>query len=468
MLSRKKSRVLQSLTFRLTFSNMLLFVAVSLTVFVVVYMVIRSNLMHRVDEELSENVDELEEQYKISGLEEFRAVAEQEGEDEGIDKVFLLMMNSKLENLAESDLSLWKGINFRPDEISTLSKGQVLYKTQSVLNKTSKVRIIYKKIFNENIVQIGISLEDDAALIAQYRNIFGVAIGFMVIVGSFLGWLIAHRAMAGVKRVTQTADRISRGNLQHRIPLEEKEGTEIKNLIVTFNSMIEKIQMLILELKEVTDNIAHDLRSPITRIRGTAETAITGKQNIEEYQKMAGLVVEECDRLIGMIATMLEIAETDSGLAEYAKTPVNLVSVVHEAYEIFQPVAEDKGVSLETAVQTEPLYTTGDVVRLQRAISNLLDNAIKYTPQGGRVRIAVDEMENRVLVSVSDSGQGMDNRVLPYIFKRFYRGDSSRSESGNGLGLSLVYSIVRAHDGKITVKSKPGKGSTFTVLLPRS
>jgi heavy metal sensor kinase len=416
--------------------------------------------MHRVDKELLENAIELEQLYKESGIEEFRAVAEQESGE--------LMMNSKLENLAESDLSIWKDLDFKPDEILTLSKGQVMYKTQSVQNRTSKIRIIYRKIFDANIIQIGFSLEDDTALIRQYSNIFGVAIGFMVIVGSFLGWLNAHRSMTGVKRVTQTADRISRGNLQHRIPLEENEGTEIKNLIVTFNSMIEKIQMLILELKEVTDNIAHDLRSPITRIRGTAETAITGKQSIEEYQKMAGMVVEECDRLIGMIATMLEIAETDSGLVEYANTPVNLVNVVHEAYEIFQPVAEDKGVSLETAVQTKPLYTTGDVVRLQRAVSNLLDNAIKYTPQGGRVRIAVDERENRVLVSVSDSGQGMDNRILPYIFKRFYRGDSSRSESGNGLGLSLVYSIVRAHDGKITVKSKPGQGSTFTVLLPRS
>jgi signal transduction histidine kinase len=424
--------------------------------------------MHRVDKELLENAIELEQLYKVSGIEEFRAVAEQESGEEGIDKVFLLMMNSKLENLAESDLSIWKDLDFKPDEILTLSKGQVMYKTQSVQNRTSKIRIIYRKIFDANIIQIGFSLEDDTALIRQYSNIFGVAIGFMVIVGSFLGWLNAHRSMTGVKRVTLTADRISRGNLQHRIPLEENEGTEIKNLIVTFNSMIEKIQMLILELKEVTDNIAHDLRSPITRIRGTAETAITGKQSIEEYQKMAGMVVEECDRLIGMIATMLEIAETDSGLVEYANTPVNLVNIVHEAYEIFQPVAEDKGVSLETAVQTKPLYTTGDVVRLQRAVSNLLDNAIKYTPQGGRVRIAVDERENRVLVSVSDSGQGMDNRVLPYIFKRFYRGDSSRSESGNGLGLSLVYSIVRAHDGKITVKSKPGQGSTFTVLLPRS
>jgi heavy metal sensor kinase len=424
--------------------------------------------MHRVDKELLENAIELEQLYKESGIEEFRAVAEQESGEEGIDKVFLLIMNSKLENLAESDLSIWKDLDFKPDEILTLSKGQVMYKTQSVQNRTSKIRIIYRKIFDANIIQIGFSLEDDTALIRQYSNIFGVAIGFMVIVGSFLGWLNAHRSMTGVKRVTQTADRISRGNLQHRIPLEENEGTEIKNLIVTFNSMIEKIQMLILELKEVTDNIAHDLRSPITRIRGTAETAITGKQSIEEYQKMAGMVVEECDRLIGMIATMLEIAETDSGLVEYANTPVNLVNIVHEAYEIFQPVAEDKGVSLETAVQTKPLYTTGDVVRLQRAVSNLLDNAIKYTPQGGRVRIAVDERENRVLVSVSDSGQGMDNRILPYIFKRFYRGDSSRSESGNGLGLSLVYSIVRAHDGKITVKSKPGQGSTFTVLLPRS
>jgi heavy metal sensor kinase len=424
--------------------------------------------MHRIDDELLENAEEFEELYKISGFEEFRIVAKQEGEEEGIDNIFVLMMNSNLENIAESDLSQWKDINFKPDEIKTLLKGQVLYKTQSVPNRTSKVRIIYRKIFDENVIQIGISIEDDTALIKQYRNIFGVAIGFMVIVGSFLGWLIAHSSMTGVKRVTQTADRISRGNLEHRIPLEENEGTEIKNLIVTFNSMIEKIQMLILELKEVTDNIAHDLRSPITRIRGTAETAITGKQSIDEYQKMAGMVVEECDRLIGMIATMLEIAETDSGLAEYANTPVNLVSVVHEACEIFQPVAEDKGVSLETAVQTEPLYTTGDVVRLQRAVSNLLDNAIKYTPQGGRVRIAVDEMENRVLVTVSDSGQGMDNRVLPYIFKRFYRGDSSRSESGNGLGLSLVYSIVRAHAGNITVDSKPGRGSTFTVLLPRS
>jgi signal transduction histidine kinase len=235
---------------------------------------------------------------------------------------------------------------------------------------------------------------------------------------------------------------------------------------MTFNQMLDRIQTLVTEIKEMSDNIAHDLKSPITRIRGIAEVTLTNGKSMDEYENMAASTIEECDRLLDMINTMLMISKTESGVDKLSLEEIDLAGLVRQACELFEPTAEDKRVALSCDVPNKS-HLVGDNRMIQRMLSNLLDNAIKYTPSGGKVKVSVSENDERyVVITVKDTGIGISPNDLPRIFDRFYRCDQSRSTPGIGLGLSLARTIARAHGGDITITSVLNQGSTFTITLP--
>jgi signal transduction histidine kinase len=183
---------------------------------------------------------------------------------------------------------------------------------------------------------------------------------------------------------------------------------------------------------------------------------------------MAGSAIEECDRLLDMINTMLMISKTEAGVDKPVREKVDLANLIGEACALFETTAEDKGLTLDCDIP-EKYAILGDIRMLQRMLSNLLDNAIKYTDPGGTVRVSVSEHNgNKAAITITDTGIGISAVDFPHIFERFYRCDRSRSETGTGLGLSLARAIARAHGGGITVVSRPGEGSAFTVTLPES
>lgn len=229
--------------------------------------------------------------------------------------------------------------------------------------------------------------------------------------------------------------------------------------------MLDRIQKLVTEMKEMTENIAHDLRSPITRIRGVAEMSLTSGKATDEHEAVAGNTVEECDRLLEMINTMLYISRAEARAEKLSPQEVNMAEVIRDACELFRPVAEDKGVSLISDVGTD-LRVRGELQDLQRMIANLIDNAVNYTPPHGVVTVAGESNHKLIIIRVEDTGIGIAAHEIPRIFRRFYRCDRSRSQPGVGLGLSLVQAIVQAHRGEISVSSVPNAGSTFTVTLP--
>jgi signal transduction histidine kinase len=282
---------------------------------------------------------------------------------------------------------------------------------------------------------------------------------------TLIGWFMAARAMAGVKDVTKTALDISEGAFEKRVYIQAK-GDEVEKLAIAFNRMLDRIRDLVKGLREVTDDIAHDLRTPIARIRGLAELELNmGKSDCESH-KLAADTLEECDNLLHMINTMLEISEMEAGIRETSKGIVDLTQMIGEAIELFQPIAEEKGIRL-LLCNSNQVYISGNVHGLQRIIVNLLDNAIKYTSAGGTVSVSLREDNDHINLIVHDTGIGISEEELPHIFKRLYRCDSSRSQPGFGLGLSLALAVAHAHGGDISVTSQSGKGSTFTVTLPR-
>ena len=338
--------------------------------------------------------------------------------------------------------------------------------TITIQDRPDKIRILYAMINPSIILQVGLVMESYSRFLAAFKGIFIITMSILILAAAGLGWFMARRAVSGVEAVTRTARKISGGTLEERV-LIKGQGDEIDQLAQTFNQMLDRIQILVTEIKEMTDHIAHDLRSPLTRIRGHAEVTLTTAKSLTEYETMAADTIEECDRLLDMINTMLLISKTESGVDIISVEEVDLAVLVHEACELFLPTTEDKGVKLSCEVPERSLLKA-DTRMIQRLLSNLLDNAIKYTPSGGSVTVSIVEQEENLVLIVKDTGIGISPGDLPRIFERFYRCDQSRSLEGIGLGLSLARAIARAHGGDIVAASKPNEGSTFRVILPKS
>jgi signal transduction histidine kinase len=230
--------------------------------------------------------------------------------------------------------------------------------------------------------------------------------------------------------------------------------------------MLDRIQTLVTGIREMSDNIAHDLKSPITRIRGISEVSLTTGASEKEYESMAASTIEECDRLLDMINTMLVISKTEAGVNKLDTQEMDIAAVVRDACELFQSPAEDKDLRLICDAPGN-FSISGDNRLIQRMIANLLDNAIKYTPVGESIEVAVQPQNTHaVVITVKDNGVGIGDEDISRIFERFYRCDPSRSQAGTGLGLSFARTVARVHGGDIAVTSIPNQGSTFTVTLP--
>jgi len=443
-----------------------IFTLSSCVAFLLFYILITSFIQERTDQELLSQVNRFSTLLVTEGFEAVKNDAVIEAQAAGIKKVFFRLLSLKGQVFSSSNISYWKDININETAIRELLQGSShVFETITIPDYKDKVRILYALLSPSIILQVGQAMESYSRFLDAFKGIFIITMTFLIILAAGVGWFMARRAVSGVEAITQTAQSISGGTLGKRVPVKER-GDEIDQLAMTFNQMLDRIQTLVTEIKEMSDNIAHDLRSPITRIRGIAEVTLTDGKSMDEYENMAASTIEECDRLLDMINTMLMISKTESGVDKLSFERIDLANLVREACELFEPTAEDKSVTLSCEVPQKS-HLVGDNRTIQRMLSNLLDNAIKYTPSGGTVSVSVSENDERnIVITVKDTGIGISPNDLPRIFDRFYRCDQSRTTLGIGLGLSLARAIARAHGGDITVTSLLNQGSIFTVTLP--
>jgi heavy metal sensor kinase len=230
---------------------------------------------------------------------------------------------------------------------------------------------------------------------------------------------------------------------------------------------MDRLEQAVRQMKEFTASISHELRTPLTVLRGEAEVVLSKPGTASDYRRVLESQLEEFEKLSQMINRMLTLARAEAGQITLARDSVCLADLAAAAAEQMEPLAASKGLSLTTACEGK-VAVTGDPGWLERAVLNLLDNAVKFTPPGGRIEIAVRSENDTAVLEVRDNGMGISAEALPHIFERFYREDSSRSRAieGAGLGLSLVEWIVRQHQGRVSVTSRPKQGSTFRVELP--
>jgi signal transduction histidine kinase len=299
----------------------------------------------------------------------------------------------------------------------------------------------------------------------EFRHYISTPVAILIVLSAGVGWFMSKRALSGVEEMTRAAVDITHGALDRRVPVT-LNGDEIDRLANAFNTMVDRVQELIGQMKEITENIAHDLRSPITRIRGLAEMALIGENTDEGYSVVTGTIIEECDRLLAMINTMLDISEAEAGVIKFNIEPIDVVLMINDVVDLFHPVAENRHIGIEVRVP-DSAYVHTDKRRLQRVLGNLLDNALKYSYPSGHILVQVKTDDNHIIIEFHDNGIGISQEDLPHIFDRFYRGEKSRTELGNGLGLSYVKAFVTSLGGSMTVASTSGEGSIFTVCLPR-
>lgn len=360
-----------------------------------------------------------------------------------------------------------------PVSIHTLeraAKGEAVFETVR-LRDGSRLRLVTVPILEGGrmlgIVQVGSPLEGIEEALDQLLLILLVAVPLVLVVASLGGSFLANKALRPVDEITRTAQRIGSGDLSQRISLEGRLDDEIGRLVSTFNEMIGRLESSFLQIKRFTADASHELKTPLTVLKGEIEVGLKRQRRPEEYRRVLASCLEEVDRMSRIVDDLLTLARADMGALQLQKERVDLGEVAEGVWRSLGRIAEEKGLRF-TFQRDGEVAVWGDKDRLRQLLVNLVDNALKYTPPGGEVRLRVERDDTLALLTVQDTGEGIPPEDQERVFERFYRVDKARSRQrgGTGLGLSICKWIAEAHGGKISLESEVGKGSTFVVQLP--
>lgn len=314
---------------------------------------------------------------------------------------------------------------------------------------------------------IGRSLAHNEEVLAAFTRTYFVVIPVTILGASLLGWFLAGRSLEPLNSVARAAAGISGANLHTNIPLRDA-GDELDRLIATFNEMTERLERSFNRIRQFSADVSHELRTPLTVIRGQLEVAMLTAETPEQFREALEHALGDVERLAAIVKALFQLAQAEAGQIPLNLVPTDVGELARKVAVEFEIVAEGAGVTLRHEVGGECTLAV-DRVQMERLLSNLLSNAIKYTPAGGSVELRLTEDGEWLRLTVADTGIGIPADRLPHIFDRYYRvkGRTTQQVQGLGLGLSFVAWIVRTHGGRLEVDSEVGKGSTFTVLLPR-
>jgi signal transduction histidine kinase len=459
-------RLRRTLGFRLALWYSALFVISSLVVTVLTYMLLVASLEQRDHDLIRSTLARYASEYGRGGLvalDEAITTDARAGRHERL--LVRVLARGGAEAVFFTMPADWGEFDLDQLEASGLRVGQAW--TRLPGRRGGVLEVASVRLDDGTVFQVGKSSEARVVLLTHFKALTSMILLSTVVVGLVGGTLLTHWALRPLRRLIAIVRGIvDTGHLGSRVPIRHA-GDPLDELGALFNGMLDRIETLIAAMRGSLDNVAHDLRTPLARLRGIAETTLQAGSDAPTCREALADCLEESERIEGMLTTLMDISEAETGTMRLQLEAVELAPLLDEVRELYADLAEHK--SLRLGVSAAPgLLARADRNRLQQVIANLVDNAVKYTPEGGRIDAEARRAESGVSIEVRDTGVGIAAGDLPRVWERLYRGDASRSERGLGLGLSLVRAVVEAHEGRVGVRSSPGAGSVFQIWLPAS
>ena len=435
------------------------FVITSLAIVLLTYRLLASSLEERDRQIVISTLGEYSQRYAAGGLRSLAQAVEIDQRSGRQERLFVRVVRGGSETVFFSMPPAWNDF-----DVSRLQASGDLW--EQVLSESGEARleVATAALADGTLLQVGKSSENREGLLARFRTVLAIVGMVIVAVGLAGGAIVTRSTLQPIRRlISVVRDIIRTGKTDARVPVRH-ERDAIDELSALVNEMLDRITTLIRGMGDALDNVAHDLKTPMTRLRGVAERAL---QSDDPNTQREALVtcLDESERILAMLDTLMDISEAETGTMRLDPRQVDVETVVQEVIDLYEETAEDKHVELTTEI-TPGVVVVADPRRLRQVLANLVDNAVKYTPSGGRVAVRAGRDGADVVIDVTDTGIGIAAHDLPRIWERLYRGDQSRAERGLGLGLSLVRAIVLAHRGTVHATAEPGRGSTFTVRLP--
>ena len=379
----------------------------------------------------------------------------------GIDQVFVRLVGRNAEVLLTSIPASWGA--YALEELGNGDGWRIVPARGSPVH----LEVAGVRLRDGTVLQVGRTTLERERFLRDVRALLGALLVVVTLVGLAGGWALTWQAFTPVRDLLQTLRHITTtGQLSARVPMAAGRDV-LSELGQVSNQMLARIESLVTGMRGALDTVAHDLRTPIARLRGRAEQALLGPADVPSYREALEDTVEEADRVSSLLTTVMDISEAEAGAMRLTREPVEVARVLGDTVDLYEDLAEDKGLTLTLVTAgAEGLVVNADYPRLRQAVANLVDNAVKYTPPGGSVTVAARAEAGAVVIEVRDTGPGIAGDEQARIWDRLYRGEAGRTERGLGLGLSLVRAVVEAHGGTVQVTSTPGAGSTFVVTLP--
>src|SRR6266516_2019637 len=312
-------------------------------------------------------------------------------------------------------------------------------------------------------LQVAQDRSSDERVERNFALLFIVVLSGSVLASAFIAVIVTKRGLRPLQEMTQSVARVGPTHLKERV-IPADWPLELKPLAIAFDDMLERLDDSFTRLSHFSADLAHELRTPVANILGEAQVALTRERSPEEYREVIESTIAECERLSGIVDNLLFVARVDAARESVERKEFNGRAAVEKIAAFYRTLAEDRHVAINCTGEGE-IY--GDPVLFGRAVSNLVDNALRFTPDGGTIQISITVKAAHSEVTVSDNGCGIAPEHLPRVFDRFYRADSSRSSEGAGLGLALVKSIVDLHGGSAKIESEVNRGTTVTLSFPK-